>query len=526
MKLKYNSLLLVIHLLLYPFLTIINAQDSLYLIGSITGESTIQRIGGAIGVGDVNGDGYDDFIITMRTGNTVSDQGIVKLYFGSVNFDLNADVIFHYPGSDTKNDLGSGRGVGDINNDGYNDFVLIGGFGDWGFPKGKVFLYLGGETIDTIPVAEFYQPNAIQDLFGQTTKLGDINKDGYDDFAISSGYNWSNGMGYVYLFWGGDTISWERSIIFTSDTLGDFYGASVANIGDINNDSYDDLAISKGGGPSIDSPKTYIYYGGNTVDTIPDITLIGGEVYNIGDINGDERPEFIIRNEEGVNIYFSLDSVLTLKSIINNIFRGGDINNDGYDDFVIRNSYYQNSDSIMVGAAFIYLGYSTIDTVYDYLLEGETKWSGFGGTSFADINGDGYDDLLISASNYPDHENPLGKVYIYSYIKTVDVDNNEESIPNTFKLYQNYPNPFNPKTIIRWQQLVRSQVKITICDMLGSEVVTIIDEEKAAGNYEIEFDGSKYSLSSGVYFCELKIESGELLSEGVISQRIKMVLVK
>ena len=192
-----------------------------------------------------------------------------------------------------------------------------------GFSKGKVFLYYGGETIDTIPVNEFYQPNSIQDGFGRTISIGDLNKDGFDDFTISSPYNWTDGKGYTYLFWGGDTVSWERSITFTSDTLEDFFGESVANIGDINNDSYVDLAISATGGPSIDTPKVYIYYGSNTIDTIPELTLIGGGVENIGDINGDEKPEFIIRNEEGVNIYFSLDSILTLKSIIDNIFGGG-----------------------------------------------------------------------------------------------------------------------------------------------------------------------------------------------------------
>jgi len=116
---------------------------------------------------------------------------------------LNAEIIFHYPASDSLNDFGGGSGVGDVNDDGYDDFILSGGFGDWGFPKNKVFLYYGGETIDTIPVNEFIQPNAIQDGFGQpTVRLGDINQDSYDDFAIGSPYNWSDGKGYAYLFWG------------------------------------------------------------------------------------------------------------------------------------------------------------------------------------------------------------------------------------------------------------------------------------------------------------------------------------
>ena len=87
----------------------------------------------------MNGDGYDDFMIPMRTGNIIKDQGIVKLFLGSINFELNADVIFHYPGTDSLNDLAGGYGIGDVNADGYDDFILVGAFGDWVFPKGKYF---------------------------------------------------------------------------------------------------------------------------------------------------------------------------------------------------------------------------------------------------------------------------------------------------------------------------------------------------------------------------------------------------
>ena len=57
------------------------------------------------------------------------------------------------------NDFGQNfAGVGDVNGDGYNDFILLGMFADWGFVKGKAFLYMGGAVIDTIPVAEFHEP--------------------------------------------------------------------------------------------------------------------------------------------------------------------------------------------------------------------------------------------------------------------------------------------------------------------------------------------------------------------------------
>jgi hypothetical protein len=478
-------------------------QDSLYLIGSITGESTEKRIGSAKGIGDINGDGFDDFMISMRTGNLVRDQGVVKLYFGSADFDLNEDIVFHYPGSDNLNDFGGRYGIGDVNGDGYDDFVLTGVFGDWVYPKGKAFLYYGGETIDTIPANEFYQPNAIQDAFGETYSVGDINKDSYQDFVISSPYNWSDGKGYAYLFWGGDTISWNRSITFTSDTLEDGFGSGVANIGDINNDSYDDLAIGAIGGPSgYDTSKIYIYYGGFQMDNEPDTILIsneladnfGGIIKNAGDLNDDERIDFCISKGQDILIYtFGLENPLMI-NIGFSIDAGGDINKDEYDDIIIGDEWKIR----------IYLGSEPFDTTYDLSME-DIDSIGFAPfVSFAgDINGDGYDEIFAYDPNYN-----VGKVLIYSYNKTTDVGDERDNYPNNFWLSQNYPNPFNPITKIQYALGKRQFISLKVYDILGRQVATLVNEEKSAGSYTIEFNAGE--LSSGIYFYQLK--AGDFIS--------------
>ena len=72
-----------------------------------------------------------------------------------------------------------------------------------------------------------------------------------------------------------------------------------------------------------------------------------------------------------------------------------------------------------------------------------------------------------------------------------------------FQLYQNYPNPFNPSTIISWQSPVSSHQTLKIYDVLGNELVTLVDEFKPAGMYEVEFDIEQESfpaMASGVYF--------------------------
>jgi len=80
----------------------------------------------------------------------------------------------------------------------------------------------------------------------------------------------------------------------------------------------------------------------------------------------------------------------------------------------------------------------------------------------------------------------------------------DESIPEKFELFQNYPNPFNPSTVIKFSLAAPVKVQLKIYDLLGNEVALLVNEEKPAGGYKIEFDFS--SLSSGIYF--YKLQSG------------------
>jgi len=72
-----------------------------------------------------------------------------------------------------------------------------------------------------------------------------------------------------------------------------------------------------------------------------------------------------------------------------------------------------------------------------------------------------------------------------------------ELIPDKYSLEQNYPNPFNPSTKIRYQLPKETKVTIKIYDILGAEVISLVDENKEPGYYEVEFNG--IDLSSGIY---------------------------
>jgi hypothetical protein len=78
-------------------------------------------------------------------------------------------------------------------------------------------------------------------------------------------------------------------------------------------------------------------------------------------------------------------------------------------------------------------------------------------------------------------------------------------VPYNFQLSQNYPNPFNPSTIIRYSVPERSKVTLKIFDITGRELLTLLNGEINAGNYEINFNASK--LPSGVYFYTLRSNS-------------------
>ena len=524
---------LTVLLLLSFFFPETKAQDSLYLVDTITGESYLKRITNVDRVGDVNGDGYDDFMVSSRTGKIRKDQGIAQLYLGSATLDLTPDVTFHYPCCDTVNNLGYASEIGDVNNDGYDDFTISTKFADAGFNKGKVFVYYGGETIDTIPVAEFSDP-WIQDYFGEDVEaVGDLNKDGYDDFTVGSKYNWTNGLGYLYLFWGGDTITWNKSLTFNSNVMTDHFGESAANVGDVNNDGFEDLAIgATAWSGSYDTAKVYIFYGGDVMDTKADTILIanngseqiGKVIKRCGDVNNNGTVDFLIGSSgswQVVLMYLNIDSLISFDGYPY-IGAYGDINNDGFSDFIIGDPNYLGPNNFILGAAYIYLGKENIDTNYSYIIKGECGSEFSSIVFFADINGDDYDEIIILAPGYPVFENRTGKIYIYSYKKLTDVKDNQDNFLNNYTLSQNYPNPFNPSTSIQYSIASRQFVTIKVYDVLGKEVATLVNEEKPAGSYEVEFNSVETlhatSLPSGVYFYQLR--AGEYI------ETKKMILLK
>jgi len=116
--------------------------------------------------------------------------------------------------------------------------------------------------------------------------------------------------------------------------------------------------------------------------------------------------------------------------------------------------------------------------------------------------------------------------WILKKVEDIINDVNDPSVTDRFSLSQNYPNPFNPITNIgfRIANLPDSKagfgfVSLKVYDVLGREVATLVNEEKPAGEYEVEFDASGIvNLASGIYFYKLQA--------GSFSDTKKFILIK
>ena len=92
----------------------------------------------------------------------------------------------------------------------------------------------------------------------------------------------------------------------------------------------------------------------------------------------------------------------------------------------------------------------------------------------------------------------------------------DELIANKFELMQNYPNPFNPSTRISFAIPNAAFVNLKVYDVIGSEIATLVSEEKQAGNYQIDFNAA--DLTGGIYFYQIK--------SGPFVETKKMILLK
>ncbi len=280
-------------------------------------------------------------------------------------------------------------------------------------------------------------------MFGEVNRAGDVNGDGYDDVLVAaSGY--ANNAGRVFLYLGSPNgISATPVMTYTGENPGDYMNTASA-AGDINNDGYDDVVISA---RHFDSSrgKVYVYYGSPAgLAQTPALTLLGesqGDYFGhtistAGDVNGDGYADVVI----GAPLYASgvgrayvyhggpgglaaspafvatgtTGSIPSRNSRMGySVASAGDVNGDGYDDIIVGAQYF--STVHQEGRAYVYLGSAGgLNTAPAWFVTGENSMSYLGYTvsGAGDVNNDGYDDVLVAAIGYPSNLRQ-GKVYLY-----------------------------------------------------------------------------------------------------------------
>ncbi len=355
--------------------------------------------------GDINKDGYDDFIVgAPRAKNAI---GIVFVIYGgpksslsNMNFDLQtldpATTGFTLKGAGTWGYLGwISKGIGDINKDGYDDILFTG--------SGKVYVMYGGptssfsnfdsssQTLDPATTGFTISGVGIVDG-GSADAVGDVNKDGYADFAFAI-----DARKTIYVIFGGGKSSFPNLIFGNTPPDPVFSGfkisvpsskLTVSGAGDVNGDGYDDIII---GASDLNNKKggAYVIYGG-PMSSLKDIDLssqtldpaktgftISGSttgddlvewewVRRVGDVNKDGYSDISSMSRKRATTYIiyggpkSSRANIDLSSaaldpqttgfIIRNIEgiarTGGDINGDGYADVLVAHSQKQGTKGV------------------------------------------------------------------------------------------------------------------------------------------------------------------------------------
>ncbi len=394
---------------------------------TVTGETDYIYLGWSVSsAGDVNGDDYDDIIVSapLYNGNT----GRAGIFFGGTIMDNTADLILTPPGTGYQFGVAVAS-AGDVNGDGYCD-VIIGSDAYSSF-TGRSFLFYGGSAMNNTPDFIMTGEAAGSSFSFSVASAGDVNGDGYSDI-ITGAYGYSSSTGKAYLNMYGMNGNFFSDLSFNGETTGSYFGNSVASAGDVNGDGYSDLIIGAYGYNSF-TGRAYIFYGGPEMNNAADVTLIGDavnvyfgwSVASAGDVNGDGYADVIVGSYAystyagKAGIYFggaSMNSgvdILLIGPGANynfgfSVASAGDVNGDGYCDVIVGANDYSSA----TGRAYIFYGGASMNNTPDVAMTGETTSNNFGASvsSAGDVNGDGFADILIGAWSYSSN---TGRAYIF-----------------------------------------------------------------------------------------------------------------
>ena len=494
--------------------------------------------------GDVNKDGYDDIIVAAAEWDSLL-WWVSKafIFFGGNPMDTIPDLILtgDYDG-EARVEVSY---AGDVNFDGFSD-VVMSNHGNNG-----VRVFFGGNPMDTI-YDVLLQNTPARSFANSVAYAGDVNGDGFDDIVVGD-YMTGNLNGSVAIFFGGPALDSLPDVVLRGNRREGF-GMQVAGGGDVNCDGYDDIVVGEWDNSEFApaAGKIYIFFGGDPMDTIPDVWMYGeGAGHHLGwfglDIlNVDTLCDWVVA---GTRFYpGSFPSTLRGKVYI--LF--GDTLMDGVPDAWMLGRTDSSSlgrcsksggrvvetgiDGILSGAVteygdkgstYLWLSDIPFDTVPDAYATGsfspeQPAWLV---ASAGDVDGNGYDEIMFS--NYA--RDSMKTVWVCKYTGTgIQEEGRARSRVGGSMLIQIFPNPFSVSTLIQFQ-ISRADIanaSLDIYDAAGRHVRTLWSSDKretrASGSMlSLKWDaknGNGKCVPSGVYFCTLR--AGEL------KQTRKLVLLR
>jgi flavodoxin len=369
-----------------------------------------------------------------------------------VNAYVSSSPDWEVVGGQTTAEMGGAvNSAGDVNGDGFQDIIVSADrYTNGQSLEGRVFIYYGSPSGVSISADWTFESDVANALFGRVASYaGDLNSDGYDDIVIGA-RGWNNSKGKVYVFYGSSTgLDSSPDWVFEGENNDDRLGAGAASAGDINDDGYDDLIVGAWGfdddccSDSLEG-KLYVFLGSDTgLESSPDWTYIGttnsalGSVVASADVNGDGYSDIIAAASlytngsylEGQVVAFygssigldsspdwAYESNFAGAKLGTSVARAGDVNADGYDDIIIGAPWEG------YGKVYVFHGSSTgLDSSPDWTKTSNASSQenfGFSVNFAGDVNADGYDDIVVGAPTYSLGEIweagwQIGRVFIF-----------------------------------------------------------------------------------------------------------------